>query len=262
MKKAIAVTLLLCSAVSAFAEGMYWRSTTEGLGAPSTSENFAMPKKFKVVRTVDSKIGNVLIARLDKGLFWTLHPDKKTYTEMTFDEMEQMMTKANAKMNDAMAKMRDQMQKMPAEQREMMEKMMAGKMPGAADAKPIEVKSTGEKQTIGGYACTKYVVTSGGEETSTMWVTKDVRPFAALIGDWKEFARRMSAMNPRFTKGIADAYKGIDGFPMQTIMKLGNSEVTTTVTTVEPRAMADDEFEIPAGYTKEEAKWKKEVDGM
>ena len=259
MKKAVAVAMLLCFAVSAFAEGMYWQSKTEGLGTTSITENFSMPKKFKVVRTGDSKIGNVVIARLDKGLFWTLQPEKKTYTEMTFDDMEQMMTRASAKMDAAMAKMREQMKNMPADQREMMEKMMAGKMPGATDTKPIEVKSTGEKKTISGYACTKYSITSGGEVTSTMWITKDVKPFASLMNDWKEFSRRMLAMTSRFAKGTADAYKNLDGFPIQTIMKIGNSEVTTTVTTIEQRSTADNEFEIPAGYTKEEAKWKKEL---
>jgi len=262
MKKVIAVTMLLGFATSAFAQGMYWQSKSEGLGAPTTSENFAMPKKFKIVHTSAAKGGSITIARLDKGLFWTLRPERKTYTEMTFAEMEQMMAKAGAKLDDAMAKMREQMKNMPADQREMMEKMMAGKMPAAADTKPIEVKRTGETKTLIGYACTKYSVTSGGEETSTMWVTKDVKPFAALMSDWKEFATRMSAMTSRFSKGAADAYKGIDGFPLQTITRLGGSELTTTVTVIEPRSTPDSEFEIPAGYAKEESKLKKGLDNM
>ena len=103
MKKAIVVAMLLCFAVSTFADGMYWQSKTEGLGAPSTAENFAMPKKFKVVLTHDSKAGSIIIARLDKSLFWTLHPEKKTYNEMTFAEMEQMMAKASANAHDPAA---------------------------------------------------------------------------------------------------------------------------------------------------------------
>jgi hypothetical protein len=70
------------------------------------------------------------------------------------------------------------------------------------------------------------------------------------MADWKEFAKRMSAMSSRFAKGIADAYKTVDGFPIQTTMKVMNNEVVTTVTKIEQRSTPAGEFEIPTGYKK------------
>ncbi len=250
-KTGATVLTIFCVATSAFSQGMYWQSKTEGTVGERGSENFAMPKKFKMVRAGDNTDGSVVIARLDKEVFWMLNPEKKTYSEMTFDEMENMMKKAGGKMDAAMAKMQEQLKDMPKEQREMVEKMMGGKMDAAAavDA-PEQVRKTSETKTISGYNCTKYVASHGDKEIMTMWVTKGVRGFEPLMSDWKEFAKRMSAMTSQSAKGIADAYKTIDGFPIQTTMKVMNNEVITTVTKIEQRSTPAGEFEIPSGYKK------------
>jgi GLPGLI family protein len=249
--KAVATLIAIIGlTVSAFAQGMYWQTKTEGTVGERGTDNYAMPKKFKMVRAGDNTEGSVVIARLDKEAFWMLNPEKKTYSEMTFADMEKMMTKAGGKMDAKMAEMQEQLKNMPKEQREMVEKMMGGKMSAGAADTPEKIRKTSDTKTISGYNCTKYVATRGDEEVMTMWVTRGVRGFEPLMEDWKEFAKRMSSLTSRFAKGISEAYKTIDGFPIQTTMKIMNNEVTTTVTKMEQRSTPASEFEIPSGYKK------------
>lgn len=250
MKRTAFLLTSLCIAASALAQGLYWQTKTEGSVAEGTTENYAIPKMFKTVSTGGANDGTVMILRLDKKVFWSIDAKKKTYSEVTFDEMEAILQKAGGKMDAAMEKMKKEMEGMPKEQREMMMKMMGGNMPGADADAAIDVKRTAEKKRISGYDCAKYVVRRGGSEFMSLWVTKDVRGFDNMMADWKEFAKRMSAMSARFGKGITDAYKDIDGFPMQTTMTMMNTTVTNTVTKIEQRAISAKEFEVPAGYTK------------
>jgi hypothetical protein len=261
MKRHFAVVLILCMAASAFAQGMYWQTKTEGTVSEKTSDYFAVPKKFKMAEVGDE---DAIIVRLDKQVMWTINAKKKTYQEMTFDDLEKMMNKAGNKMDAAMEKMQKELADMPPEQRKMVEGMMKDKMPGmgARADKPIDVHRKGDKRTISGYGCTKYVMTRGDEEFTTLWVTKDVKGFDALMADWKEFSRRMAAMAQRFAKGSGEAYKKIDGFPIETVTKIMNNTVTTTVTKIESRSIAASEFELPAGYTKVKSQMEEAMEKM
>lgn len=251
MKRALYVFLALAVAIPALGQGFYWQAKTEGSVGESTTENFAMPKMFKTVIKGGPNDGSVTIMRLDKQVFWTLDSKKKTYSELTFDEMEKMASKMGTKMDAAMEKMNKELADMPKEQREMMMKMMGGKMPGAsATDAAIEVKKTSERKTISGYATTKYQVRQDGNDIVTLWITKDVKGFEKLMADWKQFANRMSSLTARFGKGVAEAYKDVDGFPMQTTATMMNQSVTTTVTKLENRSTPASEFDVPAGYTK------------
>lgn len=246
MKRLSLAFLAGCFAVTAFAQGLYWQSKTTGTVGEFSSETFAIPKKMKVVHQGGD--GSIIIVRLDREVIWTLNPAKKEYSEMTFAQMEDMAKKAGGKMDAAMARMREQMRNMPEEQRKMVEKMMGSKMPGmsAESDAPVQVDNTGEKKTIAGFGCTKYVVRQGDQVLSTLWVTKDVKGFAELAEDWKAFSRRMAALAQRFAKELSEASLRIDGFPIQS--EVGG--VVTTVTKLERRATPASEFEIPSGYKK------------
>ncbi|MBI5472242.1 MAG: DUF4412 domain-containing protein [Ignavibacteriae bacterium] len=262
MRKTCVAFMLLLVSSWAFAQGMYWKTETEGTVAERSSENYMMPGKLKIVRSGGESEGAIVIARLDREVFWMLNPEKKTYSEMTFAEMEQMVSKTGAKMDDAMAKMKEEMKDMTPEQREMVEKMMGGKMPGGQADMAVDVQKTNQTKTIAGYSCTKYSVKEGANEVMTVWTTKGVTGFDAMAADWKKFAERMSAMNPRGGKGMADAYKSIDGFPMQTMIKMMGQTVTATVKQVERRSTPAGEFDTPAGYKKVEGEWKKHMREM
>ncbi len=252
MKHFIVFVMILCGCASAAAQGMYWQSTTETASGKRTEESFAMPKMFKMVRTGETGNGSDMIFRLDKQLLWTVKPEEKTYSEVTFADMEKMAGESAQRM-EAMKK---RMKEMPEEQRKMMEKMM-----GAND-QPVEVKSTGESKSISGYPCKKFVVLRGKEQIMSLWITDQLKEFKPLMADWKNFSERMSAMTAQFAKGMSDIYKKINGFPMQTTLSIMGQTITTTVTKVEKHSTPASEFEIPAGYTKVKSEIEEAMEKM
>ena len=252
MKRFTFIIMLLCCSASAFAQGMYWQSTTEAADGKHTEESFAMPKMFKIVRTGETRNGSVMIFRLDKQLLWIVNPEERTYSEMTFADMEKMANKGAEKM----AAMKERMKEMPEERRMMMEKMM-----GIND-QPVEVKNTGESKTVSGYKCTKFLVLRGNEEMMSLWVTDGLKEFKPLMADWKNFSERMSTMTAQFAKGMADIYKKIDGFPMQTALSVMGQTMTTNVTKVEKRSTPASEFEVPSGYKKVKSEMENAMERM
>jgi GLPGLI family protein len=256
MRIAMGLSLALIIAVCAFGQGVYWESkVTGGPIKDQTDQMYYMPKMFKRTSTGDA---NIMIVRLDKETMYILKPKEKTYSEITFAEMEAMMKKGKAKMDSRMAEMQKKMQSMPEEQRKMMEKMMGDKMPGTAKDAKVDVSSTGEKKAIGGFSCTKYVVTQDGKEFMTLWTTKDVKEFEPMRKDFEAFSQRMSSMNPMAGKGMMDAFRKVDGFPIETDM----SGITNVVTKIEKRSTPAGEFEVPSGYTKVKSEMQEGMEKM
>jgi len=242
----IVLVLILAVTVSAFAQGLYWESTMSGgpLGDKSmTSKTYYMPKRFKVEGAGMGQEDMIFL--LDKQIIYTIQPKDKTYSEMTFAEFEAAMKKLSSKSNAKMAELQEKMKNMPEAQRKMMEDMI-NKMPGQGKEAKIDVKETGDKKTITGYSCEKFAVTQDDKDFLSLWVTKDIST-DAMTADMKEFSQRMLSMNPAGMKGLADAMAKIKGFPMETDMAQG---ITQVVTKVEKRSTPDSEFQVPAGYTK------------
>ena len=233
-----AVAVVVASARVAAAQGLYWESTTTGVGKqPKTTQTYAMPKMMKIVSA-----HSIILLRGDQDKFVIADTKNQTYRELTFTEMESATKFMQEQMAAARAEMEKQMKDMSPEQRESMEKMLS-KIPAAGAAKPsaVVVKNTGETKTIGGYNCTKYVATGDGKTISVLWTTQDVKGFEQLRDDWVALQKRMAATD------LGDAYSKIDGFPMAT--EIG--DVKTVVTKVERRTIAASEFDVPAGYKKE-----------
>lgn len=242
-----ALALVICLAAQTFAQGLYWESITAGKGdKESASQFYYMPRMYKAVMDNGE---NAIIIRLDKEKMLMVDNKKKAYWEMTFAEMEAMMKGANSQLQEAMKQMEKELANMPPEQRKMVEEMM-GKNPMMKSEAKVEVKKTGEKQTISKYACTKYVLKEGGNDVATVWATKDISDFKVMQKDMQEFGKRMAAMMPGNLAGQVDrSINDIDGFPVRTEMKDGT---TMTVTSVEKRSTPVSEFEAPPGYKKEE----------
>jgi len=229
------ISLTFCFAVSAYGQGIYWES--KEIGSPMGDKSdvarfYYMPRMFKVIL---DEGGRTIIFRLDKQLMITVDNADKTYTELTFAELEKTMKKAGAQMEEMKKKMAD----LPEEQRKMMEQMMG-------DGGVVEVKATGEKKSISGYACSKYVVTKNGKESIAVWTTKDVKGFDSMRKDMEEFGRLIAELNPMMGKEMAEGMKKIEGFPIQTDM----GSIKSVVTKVEKRASPPSEFDVPSGYKK------------
>ncbi len=240
MKSILVIGLVAVFAMTTFGQGMYWESaTTIGgkEGKTMMGKSYYAPKMMKVTQGDE----DFIIFRFDQQKLYTVKPDNKTYNVMTFAELES----AGKRMSAEMAKLDEQMKNMPEEQRKMMEQMMGDRMPGKKKPHSYQVKKTGEKKMISGYACAKYVVTDNGKETMSLWVTPDVKGFAAMRADMMEQTRRMAEFNEAMGGGMVEAMAKIDGFPMAMDM---SKQMSTVVTKLEQRSIPASEFEVPAGY--------------
>ncbi|MEB2309167.1 MAG: DUF4412 domain-containing protein [Candidatus Brocadiaceae bacterium] len=241
-----ALALMICLSVQAFAKGLYWESTRtgrEGKG-DGVSKSYYMPRMCKIV--MEDNKGAVII-RLDKEEMLMLNHKKKTYQEMTFNEMETMMKGVISQMQEVAKQMEKELAAMPAEQRKMVEQMMGKNLIKKQEEKTV-VK-TDETKNISNYACTKFILKEGDKDVATIWATKDIDDFKAMQQDMEEFGKRMATMMPGNLEGQMDrSIALVDGFPVRTEMTDGT---TMTVTNAEKRSIPASEFEAPSGYKKE-----------
>ncbi len=185
-----------------------------------------------------------MIIRLDAGYSMTVDHNKKTYSIITFEDMEKGKQQAQASMAE-------EMKNMSAEEREMMKKMMGGKMGGmmAGEMPQLSFKSTGKSKTIQGYNCNQVMVYMDSDPIMEMWLTNKY-----TLGD--DFLKTYQKMG--FFKGELPKDKDLKGFPifskMEMDMGMGKMETETTVTKVVPTGVADSEFDAPRGYKKIETK--------
>lgn len=243
-KRVVLILVALAMGLSgAFAQGMYWESTVTGekMDGSDVMKTWYMPKMLKLQTRQD---GDYSVLRLDQEKMYMIKPGNKTYSVMTFAEMEEGMKKTNAQMDKALEQMKD----MPAEQREMMEKML-GKSAGKQKEKATLKKST-ETKKIGGYTCAHYTILRGKDEVADLWVTKEIRGFDRMRNDLKSFSRRMTAMNPTMGGDLARVMEDIDGFPIEQSM----AGIKSVITKLEPKVTSLSEFEVPAGFKKVDMK--------
>lgn len=244
------VAMLLVVATALFAQGLYFESTMQGgpMGdQPRLSKAYLMPKMVKQIGGMGGPGASAMIMRLDQEKMYQVNYDEKTYSEMTFTEIEKAVKDLSAQSDKQMADMAEHMKSMPEAQRKMMEQMM-GKKGGN-----VTMEKTGEKMKVSGYDCTKFVAKDGDKVLMTMWATRDVKGFDALRKDYEAVMSRMMSMTPGGMQGLVEAMNKVDGFPMQSEW----AGMTTTVTKVVAQATPAAEFAVPAGFTKVDSPMKK-----
>ncbi len=244
-----ALILGLLSGAAANSQGVYWESTTTGAmlnGQSAVSQSSYMPG---MLRATTGQGSEYVIMRLDRQVMYTVNPDDRSYSALTFRELEELMKKASSQLDAKMAEMKEQLKSMPEDQRAMMEKMLAGRMPGGKAKEKVEVVNTGEHRAIAGLPCTRFLIRRGKDTLATVWTTKAVKEYASMRKDMQEVMRRLMSMNPLVGKGFVDGYLKVEGFPVETEMG-GAMGIRTVVTKIEPRNTPETEFDVPAGFTK------------
>ncbi len=113
--------------------------------------------------------------------------------------------------------------------------------------KEIKVEPTDEIKTIAGYKCRKYYVTFM-KRRYEKWLSKDVKGYEEL----KKINDKLLPLlreNPLFRMGILGRMDKLDGFPVQTIMDMGNGITkTTTLKKVINGSLDPKIFQVPKGY--------------
>ncbi len=174
------------------------------------------------------------------------------------------MVNLGQQINPAMEKMQEMLKNMPPERRAMMEKMFAGQgiNPAMMGGKvEMQVKKTGESQTINGYPCVKYETWRENEKVAEH-----------CVSDWKQVPgsqeargvfHDMAAFSQEVWQG---AFKGgggpasffesigkIEGYPVLTrIFSKGTIVTESRLTGVEEKSVAAKEFDPPKDYVKKD----------
>ena len=169
-----------------------------------------------MMRVHNSAIGttppSTMIYRNDKGVFWVLNEQDKTYIEVLQNPEE--------------------------------EKAPAAPVDGK-EKKPV-LKKSGRKKKILGYLCEQYMVRRPGESTE-IWGTKAlpglVRAMATVTGGPQ--AEAGESWSDELTK------MGVYPLAARTKVE-GKTVESQEVTRIERRALSKDLFELPQGYTREQ----------
>lgn len=247
-QRMISTALLTLAAASiSLAQGLVWESATTSPMLKQQTLHSVFSYMPGMLRQASQENGTATVFRLDRKRIYMINERNKTYSEMTFDEIESAMKKKGADLDKKMGDMQKKLKDMPEEQRRMMEKALGGSMPGADGETQVAVTKTAGTKTISGFACAEYVIRQGEKTVMTIWATKDVPGYAGMQKELQDFGRRMAAMNPAAGKSMAQAMKQVDGFPIQTEM---GETLTTTVVKVETKATPRGAFDVPSGYQK------------
>ncbi len=152
-----------------------------------------------------------------------LEKDKNQYQEIDEATMKQLAQQMSA----AMEQMQAAMKNMPPEQREMMEKMMKGKMPqaAAAAAAPKTVYTAKGSGSVNGFSCNKYEGDLSGVKESEVCAAlpaqiKLTPADLAIFEKMKQFSSTLltTLANSPVKINVPSGYgfdQGYEGFPIQ-----------------------------------------------
>ena len=189
--------------------------------------------------------GTTMIIDLKSGVMTNIDEKKKTYYVVTKQDMDDMQAKMAERMNDPRIK----------------QAMEAMKGLTSSMASSTEVKRTGVKRKVAGFACEEWVITMS-PMTMTECVTSDLKyPVAswAAMAQFSESMRKtMSGFGGVAKAGAdyAEKLQAIKGFPVatSTVVDVGVIKSTTTseVTEVSRTPIPASTWDVPAGFTKVE----------
>ncbi len=219
-----------------FREDLTMQEKTSTSGGPQGSGQQSTGTVYlsrNAIRNSDS-MGTDSIIRFDEKRMIHLDHKKKTYTSMTFEEMQKMMDDLGQKMDKA-------------GEEGGQEAMQAMKKLFGNVSDSVKVTKLGPGEQIAGYSTVKYQVEMGFMQME-MWAAPDLKMPPVYYDSFK-----MKAKNPMFDMSkLYDEFKKIEGYPVKqvTAMSMMGMKMTTTkeVTSVAKGSIPASTFDIPAGY--------------
>jgi hypothetical protein len=234
---AVFTLVLGLAALSANAQDLTMHSTetSSGMmgkgGETTTSTEYYSENAIRM----NPSSGRDTMILLGSGKIINIDNKNKTYSEMTFDELNDMLKKAGEQLNANSEQMAAAM------------KMMG------LDNTDVSLTKVGPGETIAGYPTDKYLL-KGFLQMEIM-----AAPDLKIPSAYYDVMKMQMPPNPIMDFGkIFDEMKKIDGFPLKyvTTIKMMNMEVKAAreVTSVEKGDIPASVFEIPADYKRVEPK--------
>jgi hypothetical protein len=200
---------------------------------------------------------NVMLFDGTKQVLDIVYVGKKTYTEMTKEDVDKM----GAQMTDMMAQMQKRLEAMPPAQRAQMEAAMKGRMGGAGTtAVPkIQYTKTGTDK-VGKWTCDKYDGFVNGQKTAEVCAV-DPKVLGFTASDFeisRQFAQFFKGMLPAAQAGSGQMFsigtvadQGFAGVPVRHMFTLAGRQVTTEIVDVSRQNFPDSTFAVPEGFQKQ-----------
>jgi Domain of unknown function (DUF4412) len=106
-----------------------------------------------------------------------------------------------------------------------------------------KLTSTGQKETIEGYDTDEYVYKTP-QFKATFWIARTYPDATSIL---KQMQMPVSQAWKPSNLGMPD-YRDFPGVPLKTVISVGGTEVSTTVTSIKQGQLSDFEFAIPKDY--------------
>jgi hypothetical protein len=107
----------------------------------------------------------------------------------------------------------------------------------------FELKPTGKKETINGFACEEYTTSFQGMD-STFWLTKDVPNKDRVLEQLSGLSGELDPL-----QGALKNTRKFPGFPVRTVLNDGRGGRTSvTLVSLKEAPIAASEFEVPSDY--------------
>jgi hypothetical protein len=226
--------------------------TTSGASS-QTNQIQIEPKRMRAESSGAAGRKQIVVFDATKQILTLIDPTKKTYTEMTKEDMDRLGGQVSA----AMEQMKKQMATLPPEQRAQVEAMMKGRGVGAAAPPKPQYKKVGT-DVVGKWTCDKYEGYEGGKKTSEV-CTVDPKVLGFSASDF-EISRQLVAFFRKLVPQIADQTftigtpeeQGFSGVPVRRVFAIGGQPATTEILEISRRSFADSIFAVPEGFQKQE----------
>jgi hypothetical protein len=209
------------------------KTTSSGMGGMGGRDSTTTTYFGKSAMRISPQDGKDSIIRFDSKKIISIDNNKKTYSEMTFQQLQDRLDEAGAAME------------------ENQEEMAAALKMMGMDNISLTVAKAGPGETIEGYATEKYIVK--GPMQIEIFAAKNLK----VPTEYYDYVKLQMPSNPMFDmKALFDEMKKVEGLPLKTVttMKMMNMESKTTevVTSIEKGPIPASVFEIPAGYRRVE----------
>jgi uncharacterized protein DUF4412 len=252
---AVSGTAAMCVAAAALlhaASGVLVVEKTTSGGSTQTNQVQIENTRMRAESSGARGRKQVVVFDSTRQILRLIDPEKKTYTEMTKEDMDRFGGQVSA----AMEQVKKQMESMPPEKRAQFEAMMKGRGMAAVPAKP-QYKRVGT-DTVGKWTCDKYEGYVDGKKTSEICtVEPKVLGFTASDFDVSrklvEFFRKMvpQIADQTFTIGRLEE-QGFSGIPVRRVFTAAGEPVTTEIVDIKRQSFADAVFAVPEGFQKQE----------
>ncbi len=260
------------------------RSAAGGAGAAGDGDRQVLTLSSNRMKTVVmDRAGRPMVAwimDLDAQTLTSVNYEQKSVTTGTIQEYAESLRGATAAMGgqmaEAMKQMQEAMKDMPPEQRQQVEQMLrksmpSGSAPGQAPSAEacrqpqVEVRPTGQRATIAGFAATRYDVFEDGKLAREVWVSPAITAWRELdpqkMERFSQAMRRATASLPGCGRGRGRA-PGSDpddpawklageGYPVRTVEHGTRGETILEAVKAESRAVPATEFQPPAGFSRQ-----------